>query len=341
MLLFYLIILILSLYGLSFTRKGFNPDYIGKTQCNAIKGIFILIVFVRHVWPYISRFGYDFSAPGDGLFMWIDRWMGQLIVASFFFYSGYGVMESFKRKGRTYVNEMPRKRILNTLVNYDIAVLVFLVMDLMLGVRPDLMNILLALTSWSSIGNSNWYICVILICYLCTWIGLKLEKGWITLILLTIAYIILLHTKTDLVWYNTIFTFAAGILYSKYVHQVEPFVQSRYWVILPICLFAFLFVHTYKIAFYGLKDNLSAILLALSIVLVTMKVHIGNRFLVWCGTKLFPLYIYQRIPMIFLSKFDNGEFVTHHPMVYVWSCLLITLAIAFVYRPVSFAREKT
>ena len=99
MLLFYIIILLLSLYGISFIKSGFNQDYISKEQCNAIKGIFILFVFTRHIWPYLSKFGYDFSAPGDSLFMSIDRWLGQLLVVSFLFYSGFGVMESIKSKG--------------------------------------------------------------------------------------------------------------------------------------------------------------------------------------------------------------------------------------------------
>ena len=342
MLLFYIIILLLSLYGISFVKSGFNQDYLSKEQCNAIKGIFILIVFIRHIWPYLRNFGYDFSSPGDSIFMWIDRWMGQLIVVAFLFYSGYGVMESIKNKGQQYIDDMPRRRIFNTLINYDVAVFAFLVIDLILGVSLDPITTLLAFTGWTSIGNSNWYIFVILVCYLCTWAGFKLGKGWIAFFLLAAAYIILLNSKSNLVWYNTIFSFAAGLLFSQYKTQIEMLVQRHYWLFLPICLFAFLAVHTYKFTFYGLKDNLSSILFAISIVVISMKIKVGNKALIWCGTKLFPLYIYQRIPMIFLSTFDGGTFVTQHPFAYVWTCLVITIAIAFLYRSISFPRfEKT
>ena len=342
MLLFYIIILLLSLYGISFVKSGFNQDYIDKEQCNAIKGIFILIVFTRHVWPYLSKYGYDFSAPGDGLFMSIDRWMGQLLVVTFLFYSGFGVMESIKRKGKLYIDDMPRKRILNTLLNFDVAVLVFLVIDLILGVNLKLNTTLLAFTGWTSIGNSNWYIFIILVCYFCTWIGFKLGKGWIAFFLLAIAYLILFNTKSNPVWYNTIFSFAAGLLYSQFKTQIENFVQQKYWIILPTCILVFFAIHTQNYAFYGLKDNLTSILYALSIVIASMKIKVGNKALVWCGTKLFPLYIYQRIPMIFLSKFDGGDFITQHPYTYVWTCLLITIVIAFLYRSLTIPRlEKT
>lgn len=338
MLIFYIIILLFALYGISIVKSGFNQDYIGKEQCNAIKGIFILIVFLRHIGPYLRNFGYDFSFPGDSIFMWIDRWMGQLIVVAFLFYSGYGVMESIKNKGQQYIDDMPRRRIFNTLINYDVAVFSFLVIDLILGVNLDPTKTLLAFTGWTSIGNSNWYIFVILVCYLCTWGGFKLGKWWIAFLLLIAAYLILINTKSDLVWYNTIFSFAAGLFYSHYKTQIEKFIQRRYWLILPICLFTFLAVHTYKVAFYGLKDNLSSILFALSIVVVSMKIKVGNKALIWCGTKLFPLYIYQRIPMIILSKFDGGMFVTQHPYAYVWTCLVFTIAIAFFYRSFSIPR---
>lgn len=336
MLLFYIIILLLSLYGISFVKSGFNQDYISKEQCNAIKGIFILIVFTRHVWPYLSKFGYDFTAPGDGIFINIDRWLGQLLVVAFLFYSGFGIMESIKRKGRSYIDDMPRKRILNTLLNFDVAVLIFLIIDLIFGVNLKPNTILLAFTGWTSIGNSNWYIFIILVCYFCTWIGFKLGKNWIAFFLLATAYIIIGKTKSNYVWwYNTFFSFAAGLLYSQYKTQIEKLVQQRYWIILPICLFAFLAIYAFKFSFFGLKNNLSSILFALSIVIVSMKIRVGNKALIWCGTKLFPLYIYQRIPMIILSKFDGGAFISRHPFAYVWTCLLITIAIAILYRPLS------
>ena len=335
MLLFYIIILLLSLYGISFIKSGFNQDYISKEQCNAIKGIFILIVFIRHIWPYLRNYGYVFTSSSDSIFMWIDRWMGQLIVVAFLFYSGFGVMESIKIKGNQYIDDMPRKRILNTLLNFDVAVSVFLVIDLILGINLKPISTLLAFTGWTSIGNSNWYIFVILICYLCTWIGFKLGKGWMAFFLLATAYIILFNTKSNPVWYNTIFSFAAGLLYSQFKSQIEPFVHQWYWIVLPTSILVFFSVHTQNFSFYGLKDNLASILFALSIVVVSMKIKIGNKVLIWCGTKLFPLYIYQRIPMIFLSKFDGGAFISRHPFAYVWTCLLVTIAIALLFRSLS------
>ena len=43
--------------------------------------------------------------------------MGQLVVVMFLFYSGYGIGESYKKKGVNYVQQMPVHRILTTLLN--------------------------------------------------------------------------------------------------------------------------------------------------------------------------------------------------------------------------------
>lgn len=99
MVFWYVLILIVSLIGIRYCKDGFYADYIGKQQCNAIKGIFILLVFLGHAIVDTKRSGF---APA----LWIDRgafWffgeMGQLVVAMFLFYSGYGVMKSLKEMG--------------------------------------------------------------------------------------------------------------------------------------------------------------------------------------------------------------------------------------------------
>lgn len=42
MLVFYLVILALTVYGLGYERKGSGGDYLSRERCNAIKGLFIM-----------------------------------------------------------------------------------------------------------------------------------------------------------------------------------------------------------------------------------------------------------------------------------------------------------
>lgn len=81
----------------------------------------------------------------------------QLVVVPFLFYSGYGVMNSIKNKGTAYVNSIPRNRVLNTMVNFGVAVSIFICMNLILGIPMELKQAILSYLSWESVGNSNWY----------------------------------------------------------------------------------------------------------------------------------------------------------------------------------------
>lgn len=83
-------------------------------------------------------------------------------------------MESIFKKGQAYVESFPRRRLLPTLLNFDVAVAAFLLLNVVLGIKHSKHDIILAFTGWTSLGNSNWYIFVILLCYLCTYIGFYL-----------------------------------------------------------------------------------------------------------------------------------------------------------------------
>lgn len=174
MFILYLIIACLLLLGIKIQRTGIYEGYIDKTQCNCIKGFFIVVVFCRHIAPYLMDAGYDFSILGDKIFQGIDSRIGQLLVVMFLFYSGYGVSESFKRKGEIYLWNIPKRRVLPTLINFDVAVLLFAIVNLCLGIDYPIIVSILSFTGWKSIGNSNWYIFVIISCYLSTYLTARL-----------------------------------------------------------------------------------------------------------------------------------------------------------------------
>ena len=161
---------LLCLWGIKIGKLEALEGYISKSRTNSIKGVFILIVFLSHVKNYIVDAGYVYHGLGDELFCHFMSTIGQLMVVMFLFYSGYGIMESLQHKGESYARAIPRHRILSTLINFDIAVCVFLIVDLFLGKEISIKQFLLSLIAWDSVGNSNWYIFAILVCYFITWL---------------------------------------------------------------------------------------------------------------------------------------------------------------------------
>lgn len=177
MITFLILFISISLYGTHFLSYSYNEIHLKKNTTDAIKGIFIMVVFLNHISEYYNYVGANLNTWYDKVLFLIPKGFGQLMVVMFLFYSGYGVMESIKRKGMTYVDMMPKKRVLGTLINFDIAVCVFAITMVLLGKTLALESFLLSLTGWDSMGNSNWYIFAIVVCYALTYIGQKINPS--------------------------------------------------------------------------------------------------------------------------------------------------------------------
>ena len=341
MIIFYFLIFILSISNIQITYKGYRKDYLSFNSTNAIKGIFILLVMVKHVTPYIYSSNYLFNQWGDTLFLKADSLIGQWIVALFLFFSGYGIMESIKDKGRIYISSIPRKRLLNVLINFDIAVLFYILLFFFINNTEEISwdIYLLSFIGWESVGNSNWYIFIILLVYTITYIVFKLDFFYqkkktgtlfCNVILFTIM-IILSHYKESW-WYNTILCYGVGLIFSVYKLQVEKIIKSYYYPILLFFSILLILAWRYPFDFHGLRHNLFSIIVSIITIILTMKVNINNKVLIWLGKHLFPLYIYQRIPMIIFATIGNGILIRTSPLLYVISCTIFTLLIAYFYK---------
>ena len=159
MLVLYLVVLLISAYGLGLRKDSTHGEALSIEQCNAIKGISILLVFISHASQYVTISGYPYSLVGDDLFLQIKSAIGQLCVVMFFFYSGYGIERSIATKGEQYVRNMPKRRLLTTLINFDIAVVVFLIANLLLGTRVTLTRFVMSLFAWNPIRTSIIHDC--------------------------------------------------------------------------------------------------------------------------------------------------------------------------------------
>lgn len=177
MIIFFIAFCLLILFNIGISERKPNQDFLSKEKTDSIRGVFILIVFLNHISEYFATAGADLSAWHNKLLFLIPKAFGQLMVVMFLFYSGYGVRESIKKKGSEYISRIPRKRVLNTLLNFDIAVVFFTIIGLLIGKDISISRFCLSLTAWDSVGNSNWYIFVILLCYILTFLIFRFLKS--------------------------------------------------------------------------------------------------------------------------------------------------------------------
>lgn len=321
----------LALYGTKFAPWGeFHGDYHSPGKTNAVKGIFVLFVFASHVKNYLDLSGLDERA------FWLVEYVGQLMVAPFLFWSGFGVMESIRRKGEAYVRALPVNRGLRTLIHFDCALLLFLLVRFIIRKEVTLPQFLLSLVCWESIGNSNWFIFAILVLYLITTASFLLvrKNRWgaaAVATLLTVAVMAVLSRFMEEHWYNTMLCYCLGMWFSLLRPRVEKILTKNHWQYFACLLtgmLAFLCMGKlhYRIPFgYSLYGIVFMILL----VIISMKAAPDNRFLQFLGNYVFEIYILQRIPMRLLRSF---HIATEHPAVFVLLCFGITCGLSVLFR---------
>lgn len=336
MIVFFLVIALLCLWGFGFRREA-DGDYLSRQQGDSVKGIFILMVFLFHANSYVQEAGYAYAHWTDAVFLDLCAKFGQLIVVMFLFFSGYGVMSAIRNKGAAYVQAMPRHRILTVLVNFDVAVVIFAVLQLLLGRVFPVNRYLLSLVGWEQIGNSNWYIFVILVCYAVTWLSaLICKSGYkmliISVLLLSAFYAVLVHCKEPH-WYNTMVAYPLGMAAGLWKDRLDKLQKTPgYWVALVLGFLGLALTYIHHEDPVGLVHSFRSVVFAVVMVLLLMKVKVGNPVLDWAGKNLFLLYIFHRFPMILLSHFDPWGITAGHPVLFVLISFALTLVIVPIVR---------
>ena len=324
------IIIALLFYGSRCTGRGFNNTFLSKELTTCVNGIFILFVFASHFSTYID------PAP------WVDYWtrgaclwLGQLMVAPFLFFSGYGVMESIKAKGDKYISAIPKKRMLSTWFNFAVAISVFLLVNLIMGRFLPARQVILSYIGWDSIGNSNWYIFAIILLYFFTYVSFKLsknkQKALLCLWALSILYCVVLSFFKPPHWYNTSLCYAFGATFSYFKNIFQKYVRNNSIYISGILLAVFVFIFFRSLfSLYQFQPfhQIMAFSFCVLIVFTTMKFRFGNLVLTWIGQRLFWVYILQRIPMMVLSNFS---FFQGRQVVFMSTSLIITLVASGIF----------
>lgn len=213
MILFMFAVVVLAAYQCEINIQGHHSDYISKDAIQPIKGIFILWAFVSHCSEYCK-------SPGvwDTPFFAFRNYFWQCMVAPFLFYSGYGIAESIRLRGKAYVKRMPAHRLAGVYFPFCAAVLLFLFFRYASGKTYSLKHILLSFAAWESVGNSHWYVFAILCMYAITWFSYTLFRKSDSIYppllttALSLGYIVIMRLYTDKlpVWYETIFPYLGG-----------------------------------------------------------------------------------------------------------------------------------
>jgi len=300
-------LVIITLIGIRFSR--FHEDYMGVPQTTAIKGFFAVVILFSHMASYLNMT----ETFQDRLFASVMWSIGQLMVTLFFFYSGFGIMESYRKKGTSYYRSFIRTRLLKVLLHFDLAVLLFAVVNLILKIDYPVSQYITCWFAWDSIGNSNWFIFDTLMFYLITFTAMMISEETkippklfcsVITVLCVLLWGVLEWTKGEPMayWYNTILCFPLGLWYSEFKKSIDSL--ARKW---PLWIAGLFLIGAVFAVLHAKKTTnafcLCAPVFCLLITWITMKIRFNNKVLLWLGKYSFSIYIIQRIPMIILKHF--------------------------------------
>ena len=265
--------------------------------------------------------------------------IGQLMVTSFLFYSGFGIYESIKSK-KDYMKTFFKKRFVSTYFNFFVAIFLFILTNLILNNVYDFKTIALSFTGYESIGNSNWYMLCIFFLYLvtmlCFYRKVKLSNIYriILVMLFSIIYMFVITKFKPDYYASTILCFPCGMLFSYYKDKIDSFLIKNYYktfivILIVLCLSYYLSNLFNNIYTY----DLFAIFFILLIVIISMKIKLNNKVYYYFGSNVFYIYILQRIPMMLFNSISNNY-------LFFAVSLISTLLLSYVIKKITNKMQK-
>ena len=333
MIIFILILVAIMCSGLTVAKKNeFFEDYMSPKNTTTINAIFSVLIFLSHSVSYVSL-------PDDALntpYLSLRTFLGQLVVVTYLFFSGFGIMESIKKKGTAYVKAMPVNRLFKLWYHFAIVMVLYTIVRIgIIGVKYSLKDYLLAYTGYTSLGNSNWYMFVVFATYIiviASFLIFKKSKVAAIGLVCVLAFLFGLFEykmNLDAWWYNTIICFVLGMVYSMVKPYTDKLLMKNdivWFTAMTASVAAFAYFSRNRVdsfIHYELFVSFAVIML----VIFMMKVNIKNSVLDWFGEHIFSFFILQRIPMLLLRHWGYNK----NPYVFVILCFIATVFLSVVF----------
>lgn len=297
----YTILFAVSLLCLLMTCKpigGYNDNYLSPKTTNIEKGIAAVYIVLHHLAQAVDR---------PGIFAMMG-YVGFILVAVFYFISGYGLMYGMRNK-KNYLHGFLKKRLVSVLLPYWIVNIVFIIVRVMQGESFILQGIILSFLGLDTVIGT-WFVTSILIMYVLFWLAFLLSNKlrWsenIGLIVLTVAiliycvccYALKLHTS----WTASVGAFLFGCYYFRLKDRIEVLFREQWTLKLVLVTgsFGMLFLGRLALAYVGiecealhfaLRNTISVLFIAF-ILCLSQKIVFSGKLFEAAGKISYELYI--------------------------------------------------
>lgn len=293
---FFILLIVLGTEN-KITKKDYDVLFT-LNDTNNLNGIFVFIVFISHFLSYnINRSSLDFY-----LLKKTTLFLGQLMVVSFFFFSGYGIKHSIDNKD----NYFPKKfisKFKKLFKLYFIAILFYMLYNMITNKHYDTDVVLLSFIALESIGNSNWFVFVTFVHYI---IILLLYTNfehtnerlrlYLYLAMLIVFSVIIYNFNHNKFWIDTIVAFPFGMYVKSNEQKIIRFLNTKkyYFITTFIIIFLFLFIRL-ALNYSIILHNVNTLIFSGLLIVFNCKFSIRSNILIFFSNYTFEIYIYQRI----------------------------------------------
>lgn len=326
LLIFPLALMFILFFRAKVAPKGsFNEDAWSLDQSKKLQGIAALLIILHHMVQSVTEYAKINKGPITAFCSF-----GILFTSIFFFFSGYGLYKSYLTK-ENYLDNFIVKRFPKILVPFLVTNIIYLFTNSTDRVT-NVFQITTSIFGFTLLNTNAWFIVEILILYLSFYFIFSKVKDdnrafkfmTIFTVLLILFSLLLCHDYTDINghwfqgewWYNTTFLFICGMYVAKNESIIREKLTASYKKILPICtaiLILFYFFEEFVLANVGYYQEwkhhpgyeskllslicqiILCMIFMLFVLLVNMKVSVGNKLLKFLGGISLEMYLIHDI----------------------------------------------
>lgn len=203
-----------------------DGSYMSHDRTMMINGIFLVLIVLKHTCGIGQIVGYEPEGIDLVLKDCLIMPLRQFIIATFFFYSGYGIMCSIRKRGDAYIHDLLCVRFLRLYLNLAVAMLVVYAISPgffqhPLGAAKDYLLNVLGLTP------NYAFIIVTLALYLLTWVSFRVcgtQRPWLaigTFFCLTMAFCLAILPYKPQFWVDMLPCFVGGTAYCMLQQRID------------------------------------------------------------------------------------------------------------------------
>lgn len=368
--LIYPVMLGILIWGMKICKKGeWNDEYLSLSQMKFLQGYIALCIMLHHIGQDLCpNWKVNYKTYG-GLELFVP--IGFLLVAVFMFCSGYGLYVSYEKKANYLDNHYFRNRILPLVIGFYVSGWIFFIARIIMGEKMDSWKIFCYI---SGIGLPNlyaWFAVIMPLLYLFFYLAFKFcGRFKIPVVIILVFIYMFIGTCIDhndyLMrgewWYNCVHLFWIGILIGKYREAFVEKAKKGYLVKLILCCIA-LFI-CWKLteitkgvfSYYGqynpmlsrvqvvlyrwiclLAEMMASAVFVFTILMLGLKIKIGNRFLGFMGGITFEFYMIHGLVVEFFSyRFCE----TVKPITRITNGALMIVVVFVLSLPLALALKK-